>query len=65
MKTLDSSLQEMYYKQLAEAGSLLICCKQYSHNAVYLTPSDSGDFAVQITKPVSRLSNAISPWHLS
>ena len=59
MKTIDSTLQEMYYKQLAEAGSLLICCKQYSHNAVYLTPSESGDFAVQITKPVSRLATAI------
>ena len=59
MKTIDSTLQEMYYKQLAEAGSLLICCKQYSHNAVYLTPSDAGDFAVQITKPVSRLATAI------
>ena len=31
MKTIDSTLQEMYYKQLAEAGSLLICCKQYAH----------------------------------
>ena len=59
MKTIDSTLQEMYYKQLAEAGSLLICCKQYSHNAVYLTPSDAGDFAVQITKPVSRLATTI------
>ena len=44
MKTIDSTLQEMYYKQIAEAGSLMICCKQYNHNTSYLTPTGTGDF---------------------
>ena len=60
MKTVDSALQEMYFKQLAEGGSLLIHCKAYSHNTTYLTPAGTGDFAVQITKPVSRLSTFIA-----
>ena len=60
LKTIDSALQEMYYKQLAEGGSLLIHCKQYSHNTTYLTPAGTGDFAVSINKPVSRLSTFIA-----
>ncbi len=60
MKTIDSALQEKYFQQLAEGGSLLIHCKQYSHNTTYLTPAGTGYFAVQITKPVSRLSTFIA-----
>ena len=33
--------------------------KQFHHNLQYMSPVGTGDFAVQLTKPLSRLSTAI------
>ena len=55
MYTLDSALQEKYFQSLAKGDALLIHSQQFSHNEIFLTPSQ-GSFAVSLNKPVSRLA---------
>ena len=55
--TLDSSLQERYFSQLASGGTLLYETSQFSSHTVFLPANQAGQFACSINKPVSRLNS--------
>ena len=55
--TLDSSLQEKYFAQLASGGTLLLESTAFSSSDVFLPANQSGEFACSINKPVSRLNS--------
>ena len=55
--TLDSSLQEKYFAQLASGGTLLLESTQFSSTEVFLPQNQSGQFACSVNKPVSKLNS--------
>ena len=58
--TLDSSLQEMYFQQLASGQALLWQGSQWDTHEVFIPVNTQGTFAASISKPCSRLMTVLN-----